>query len=187
VEDTLNNSNDLFLTFRKEMEEMSKKTKRLEKENLNLTRKQEATNKNIFQMAEDRSQSQQTIDRLTRENEKLKKLCRAMQTGGYTGPGSGTGGASASRADAEAHAHRLAEQLRLEGVEGETESEYEEDEYDEDEEGEYDDEDTEEDEGMEVQPRAFGPPPPPPPQEVPNGKARVPQQQPNGTVNGARH
>ncbi|RAL59921.1 hypothetical protein DID88_000547 [Monilinia fructigena] len=33
VEDTLNNSNDLFLTFRKEMEEMSKKTKRLEKEN----------------------------------------------------------------------------------------------------------------------------------------------------------
>ncbi|KAI7524625.1 hypothetical protein KC317_g21457, partial [Hortaea werneckii] len=76
VEDTLNNSNDLFLTFRKEMEEMSKKTKRLEKENLNLTRKQEATNKNIFQMAEERSQSQQTIERLGRENEKLKKLCR---------------------------------------------------------------------------------------------------------------
>ena len=51
---------------------MSKKTKRLEKENLNLTRKQEATNKNIFQMAEERSQSQQTIDQLARENEKLK-------------------------------------------------------------------------------------------------------------------
>ena len=92
VEDTLNNSNDLFLTFRKEMEEMSKKTKRLEKENLNLTRKQEATNKNIFQMAEERSQSQQTIDRLTRENEKLKKLCRAMQTGGYGGAAGGAGG-----------------------------------------------------------------------------------------------
>lgn len=28
VEDTLNNSNDLFLTFRKEMEDMSKKTKK---------------------------------------------------------------------------------------------------------------------------------------------------------------
>ena len=83
MEDTLNNSNDLFLTFRKEMEEMSKKTKRLEKENLNLTRKQEATNKNNYQMAEERSHSQQTIDRLTRENEKLKKLCRAMQTHGY--------------------------------------------------------------------------------------------------------
>ena len=38
VEDTLNNSNDLFLTFRREMEEMSKKTKTLEKENARLRR-----------------------------------------------------------------------------------------------------------------------------------------------------
>lgn len=162
VEDTLNNSNDLFLTFRKEMEEMSKKTKRLEKENLNLTRKQEATNKNIFQMAEERSQSQQTIDRLTRENEKLKKLCRAMQTGGY--------GPNAQNPDAELG----------EGLEGETESEYEDEEYDED---EYDD-DTEE-EGIDVPPRTYGPPPPPVPQDLPNGKMKGPQ--PNGTVNGTRH
>jgi hypothetical protein len=183
----LNNSNDLFLTFRKEMEEMSKKTKRLEKENLTLTRKQEATNKNIFQMAEERSQSQQTIDRLTRENEKLKKLCRAMQTGGYTGAGAGSGATGAERTA------ELARQLELEGVEGETESEYEDEEYDEDEDGEYDDEDTEE-EGLDVQPRTFGPPPPPPPplegQEagVPNGKVRGQQQQQvNGAVNGARH
>ena len=149
---------------------MSKKTKRLEKENLNLTRKQEATNKNIFQMAEERSQSQQTIDRLTRENEKLKKLCRAMQTGGYSGAGG-----SAANPDAGAEFD--------EGLEGETESEYEDEEYDEDEEGEYDD-DTEE-EGIDVQPRTYGPPPPPPPQELPNGKPRGPQ--PNGTVNGTRH
>ncbi|KAK6416505.1 hypothetical protein LTR95_017454, partial [Oleoguttula sp. CCFEE 5521] len=166
VEDTLNNSNDLFLTFRKEMEEMSKKTKRLEKENLNLTRKQEATNKNIFQMAEERSQSQQSIDRLSRENEKLKKLCRAMQSGGY-----GT-------------ADRVAGQdPGYDAVEGGAvydsgESEYEDDEeYDEDEEGEEYDDDTEEESpeqhpGPEV--KALGPPPPPPPQQqaqngVPNG------------------
>ena len=149
---------------------MSKKTKRLEKENLNLTRKQEATNKNIFQMAEERSQSQQTIDRLTRENEKLKKLCRAMQTGGY----GGAGGAAAN-ADPSAEFD--------EGLEGETESEYEDEEYDEDEEGDYDD-DTEE-EGIDVQPRAYGPPPPPP-QDLPNGKVKGPQ--PNGTaVNGTKH
>ncbi|WPH03637.1 alpha-taxilin [Acrodontium crateriforme] len=163
VEDTLNNSNDLFLTFRKEMEEMSKKTKRLEKENLNLTRKQEATNKNIFQMAEERTQSQQAFDRLTRENEKLKKLCRAMQTGGYMGAASGALGA-------DPHADPGAE--FDERLEGETESEYEDEEYDEDEEGdpygEYDD-DTEEEEGIDVQPRTYGPPPPPPPQELPNG------------------
>jgi len=160
---------------------MSKKTKRLEKENLSLTRKQEATNKNIFQMAEDRTQSQQAIDRLTRENEKLKKLCRAMQSGGY----GSAGGAAAAGAEFD------------EALEGETESEYEDEEYDEDEEGEYDD-DTEE-EGIDVQPRTYGPPPPPPPQEVqqqqPNGKpkggALPPSQQQqqvvNGAVNGARH
>ncbi len=171
------------------MEEMSKKTKRLEKENLNLTRKQEATNKNIFQMAEERSQSQQTIDRLTRENEKLKELCRAMQTGGYTGPGAaqGNGGATGVERSAE-----LARQLDLEGVEGETESEYEDEEYDEDDDGEYDEEDTEE-EILDAQPRTFGPPPPPPPQDeiVLNGKMRMQQppqqQQLNGAVNGARH
>jgi hypothetical protein len=43
VEETPNNSNDLFLTFCKEMEKMFKKTNRLEKENYYLTRKQEAT------------------------------------------------------------------------------------------------------------------------------------------------
>ncbi len=163
---------------------MSKKTKRLEKENLNLTRKQEATNKNIFQMAEERSQSQQAIDRLTRENEKLKKLCRAMQTGGY---GAAGGGAAGGNADPGADFE--------DGLEGETESEYEDEEYDEDEEGEYDDDDdTEEDEGMDMQqqaqPRTYGPPPPPPPppQDLPNGKTNR-SQQPNGTanVNGVRH
>ena len=149
---------------------MSKKTKRLEKENQQLQKKHDATNKNIFQMAEERSQSQQTIDRLTRENEKLKKLCRAMQSGGYGGA-AGAAGNLDSGADFD------------DGLEGETESEYEDEEYDEDEEGEYDD-DTEE-EGIDVQPRTYGPPPPPPPQELPNGKMKGPQ--PNGTVNGMRH
>ena len=150
------------------MEEMSKKTKRLEKENMQLTRKQEATNKNIFQMAEERSQSQQTIDRLAKENEKLKKLCRAMQTNGY------------GRADMVAEGGEGEDDL------GETDSEY--DEYDEDEEGsvegEYD-EDTEE-EPIQTQPRAYGPvpPPPPPPQDILNGKARA--QQVNG-INGVKH
>lgn len=162
---------------------MSKKTKRLEKENLNLTRKQEATNKNIFQMAEERSQSQQTIDRLARENEKLKKLCRAMQSGGYGVAGGMTAGHVGPNAEFD------------DGLEGETESEYEDEEYDEDEEGEYE-EDTEE-EGIDLQQHApqqpqakvFGPAPPPPPpvaqQGLPNGKAAPPQ--PNGSLNGARH
>ncbi|GAB7349542.1 hypothetical protein MBLNU459_g0243t1 [Dothideomycetes sp. NU459] len=198
VEDTLNNSNDLFLTFRKEMEEMSKKSKRLEKENMQLTRKQEATNKNIFQMAEERSQSQQAIDRLTKENEKLKKLCRAMQTNGYGRADMVAAATVGAGADAEVDDEEDDEEDL-----GETDSEYD-DEYDEDEEGSVEgdyDEDTEE-EPIEVQPRTFGPVPPPvplplPAGELPNGKARASlpqqqqpqqdqQQQVNG-VNGVKH
>lgn len=184
VEDTLNNSNDLFLTFRKEMEEMSKKTKRLEKENLNLTRKQEATNKNIFQMAEERSQSQSTIDRLHKENEKLKKLCRAMQTNGY-----GRADMVNAAPGAPNPAHHPDEEDEEDDL-AETDSEY--DEYDEDEEGsveaEYDD-DTE-DEAVDQRPRTYGPVPPPPPPPPTgdlanggNGKARQHQQ----PVNGVKH
>lgn len=79
VEDTLNNSNDLFLTFRKEMEEMSKKTKRLEKENLTLSRKSETTNRNLLEMAEERTRHQKELENLKKKNLKLESICRALQ------------------------------------------------------------------------------------------------------------
>lgn len=82
VEDTLNSSNDLFLTFRKEMEEMSKKTKRLEKENQTLTRKHEATNQNILKMAEERTRAAKELEVLRKKNANLEKLCRGMQAQG---------------------------------------------------------------------------------------------------------
>lgn len=155
VEDTLNNSNDLFLTFRKEMEEMSKKTKRLEKENMTLTRRQETTTNKIYEMAEERTKLQKEIDTLRRKNDNLEKLCRGMQAQG----------------------RGQVNMNDLEIDEDGTESEYEYD--DEDEEGsmeaEYD-EDTEE-EPLE-QRRPFGPVPPPPPQAVSQ------QSVVNGTVNG---
>lgn len=173
VEETLNNSNDLFLTFRKEMEEMSKKTKRLEKENLNLTRKQEATNRNILEMAEERTRTQREMARkdkemelLRKKNENLEKLCRGMQA-------QGRGQVNVNDLDVDDDG---------------TESEYEyEDEDDEGSgEGEYD-EDTEE-EAIEVQGRRpFGPvpPPPPPPQGLVNGKVNG-HRQTNGQVNGIK-
>lgn len=162
VEDTLNNSNDLFLTFRKEMEEMSKKTKRLEKENLNLTRKQEAANKNILTMAEDRTNAAKEIEMLRKKNENLEKLCRGMQAQGRG-------------------------QVTLPEAEDEERTDSEYDEYDDEDEGssgEY--EDDTEDEALQARPRPFGPvPPPPPPAQGVNGK--VPDgKQMNGKVNGAR-
>lgn len=131
------------------MEEMSKKTKRLEKENLNLTRKQEATNRSILEMAEDRSKQQKEMEALRKKNENLEKLCRGMQA-------QGRGQANINDLD-------------VEDEEG-TESEYEYDEVSEEgsEDLEYD-EDTEE-ENIEVRQRPFGPSPPPPSQNLPKGK-----------------
>ena len=82
VEDTLNNSNELFLTFRKEMEEMSKKTKRLEKENFTLTRKHDQTNRNILEMAEERTRNHEELDKWRKKSHHLEALCRRMQAQG---------------------------------------------------------------------------------------------------------
>ncbi|KAL9047404.1 MAG: hypothetical protein Q9214_000018 [Letrouitia sp. 1 TL-2023] len=84
VEDTLNNSNDLFLTFRREMEEMSKKTKRLEKENMALSKKHESTNRNILEMAEDRTKVNKEMETLRKKNNTLESVIRRMQDQGRT-------------------------------------------------------------------------------------------------------
>ncbi|CAI4210294.1 unnamed protein product [Parascedosporium putredinis] len=86
VEDTLNNSNDLFLSFRKEMEDMSKKTKRLEKENETYKRKHDATNANIFRMAEEREEAKKREEESSKKSEKLMSIIRTMQQQGRKMP-----------------------------------------------------------------------------------------------------
>ncbi|KAI9701385.1 MAG: hypothetical protein M1820_006476 [Bogoriella megaspora] len=185
VEDTLNNSNDLFLTFRKEMEEMSKKTKRLEKENLQLTRKQDATNRNVLQMAEERTKQEKEMRTLLKKNERLEQLCRGMQAQGRgnvpnSAPAPGDGAASFNGPE---------DVMGFEGEgdadEGATESDY--DEYEDDEEvgsEDYDDDTEEESLGVGAGSRMYGPvpPPPPPPQSATiAGKAQA-----NGQINGQK-
>jgi hypothetical protein len=157
VEDTLNNSNDLFLTFRKEMEEMSKKTKRLEKENMNLTRKHDLTNQNILKMAEERTKANQELEALRKKNEKLTSIINQMQKQGR-GVAGGMAGMTEGSMEGE----------YIEGdIEG-TESEYE-DEYEEGEEGDEEGSDAEYDEDTDEEPlplegaKPFGPVPPPAP------------------------
>lgn len=53
VEETLNKSNSLFQTFRKEMEAMSKKGNSLERVNLAIRTKCDTMNRNILEMAEE--------------------------------------------------------------------------------------------------------------------------------------
>ncbi|RDW93863.1 taxilin [Aspergillus mulundensis] len=146
VEDTLNNSNELFLTFRKEMEEMSKKTKRLEKENLTLTRKHDQTNRNILEMAEERTRNHEELDKWRKKSHHLEALCRRMQA-----QGRGQGLA-----------------VDLDGDDEGTESEYEEDYEDEEDEEGISDEEYELDSAngdhplpQQQEKPVFGPPPPP--------------------------
>ncbi|TLD24804.1 hypothetical protein PspLS_06188 [Pyricularia sp. CBS 133598] len=156
VEDTLNNSNDLFLTFRKEMEEMSKKSKKLEKENESLKRKHEAMNQNIFKMADERTKNLKELEELRKKTEKLTSIITQMQQQGRGIAPSG-----------------LANSVEPCYPEGEEEGEGEESEYEEEyedvseEDGEYYDEDLTEEEAQ-PEPQKFGPERPPPP-PVANG------------------
>ncbi|KAI8808601.1 myosin-like coiled-coil protein-domain-containing protein [Cladochytrium replicatum] len=79
VEETLNRSNELFMTFRREMEEMTKKTKRLEKENAAAKVKFEKMNRNILEMAEECKKVQKSLDIANGTKAKLENLCRALQ------------------------------------------------------------------------------------------------------------
>lgn len=145
VEDTLNNSNDLFLTFRKEMEEMSKKTKRLEKENHTLNRKHEQTNRNILEMAEERTRNHEELERWRRKCHHLEALCRRMQAQGR--------GEGLALAEGDDH---------LEGDDEGTESEYDDD-YEDDDEGISDEDEFEPNRRPleKVEKPVFGPTPPP--------------------------
>lgn len=142
---------------------MSKKTKRLEKENLTLTRKHDQTNRNILEMAEERNRNQQELEKYQKKCHHLEALCRRMQEQGrgqgFTNNDTNHIGDHALSGD-------------LDGDEEGTQSEYE------DEDDEYDDEDEDDDGVMSeeeeyealrqrfpeqnpLEKPVFGPPPPP--------------------------
>lgn len=168
---------------------MSKKTKRLEKENQNLTRKHDATNHNILQMAEERTKTAKEMEMLRKKNENLEKLCRGMQA-------QGRGGAvpQPARIDYQQAGQTNVDaagvhDLREEDLDG-TESEYE---YDDEGSEEYDEDDADELHGQQQAAAGasadrlpvYGPPPPPPPSSdlasgKVNGQPTVQRQQVNG-------
>jgi len=132
---------------------MSKKTKRLEKENIQLNRRHDALNRNVLEMAQEREKNNEEVQSFRGKNKKLTDIINQMQKQGR--------GLTSST---------VAQEARAGGgdvveAEGDTESDYEYEDEDEDEdevelgsEGEYDD-DTEEEGG---QAKPFGPVPPPP-------------------------
>ncbi|KIW17597.1 hypothetical protein PV08_04792 [Exophiala spinifera] len=159
VEDTLNNSNELFMTFRREMEEMSKKTKRLEKENATLTRKHDQTNRNILEMAEERTRDKEDLERLRKQETQMRNIIKSMQEQGRGPP------------------------VQPELVESSDYDEEDEEGYgDEDEEDDDISYEDEEESAVEISKPVFGPVPPP---EMVANKANG--QKAAALVNGAQH
>lgn len=79
VEDTLAKSNDLFATFRHEMEQMTSKLARLEKENQMLQTKCSTLSRNIIEMADERTKQLKELDVCRAQKTKLESLCRTLQ------------------------------------------------------------------------------------------------------------
>ncbi|OBR11766.1 Myosin-like coiled-coil protein [Colletotrichum higginsianum IMI 349063] len=157
VEDTLNNSNDLFLTFRKEMEDMSKKTKRLERENETMKRKHEATNANIIRMAEEREDWRKKAAEATKRAEKLRSIIEQMQQQGRKVPSGMAATLESCYSDSNGH------------MDGDG-SDYSDDEEGEEDPSEFDDDTEEEPQPAEGEPlRPYGPERPPVPQATTNG------------------
>ena len=116
---------------------MSKKTKRLEKENLTLTRKHDQTNRNILEMAEERTRDKEELDKLHKKETQMRSIIQNMRDQGR----------GASRPE-----------LDEEGTESEYDEEYEDDDEEEDEEGSFEGED---ELSAELSKPVFGPAPPP--------------------------
>ncbi|KAK5630939.1 hypothetical protein RRF57_006654 [Xylaria bambusicola] len=155
VEDTLNNSNDLFLTFRKEMEDMSKKTKKLEKENEAYRRRDTALNQNILKMAEERNKHLKDVEDIKKKNDKLTSIINQMQQQGRGIPAGMQGTMESCYTEA-----GEAGEGELEGEE-DSECEYDEDAEEQISEGEFDDDDDTEEEEVPSVPGAYGPERPP--------------------------
>ncbi|XP_075394967.1 gamma-taxilin isoform X1 [Tenrec ecaudatus] len=77
---TMAKSNELFTTFRQEMEKMTKKIKKLEKETIVWRTKWENNNKALLQMAEEKTVRDKEYKAFQIKLERLEKLCRALQT-----------------------------------------------------------------------------------------------------------
>ncbi|XP_038650236.1 alpha-taxilin-like isoform X1 [Scyliorhinus canicula] len=77
---TLSKSNEVFTTFRQEMEKMTKKIKKLEKETTMYRTRWESSNKALLDMAEEKTLRDKEFESLQVKIQRLEKLCRALQT-----------------------------------------------------------------------------------------------------------
>uniref|UniRef100_A0A8B9KXJ1 Taxilin alpha n=1 Tax=Astyanax mexicanus TaxID=7994 RepID=A0A8B9KXJ1_ASTMX len=78
-QNTLSKSNEVFTTFKQEMEKMTKKIKKLEKETTMYRSRWESSNKALLEMAEEKTLRDKELESLQVKVQRLEKLCRALQ------------------------------------------------------------------------------------------------------------
>ncbi|PIK42211.1 putative alpha-taxilin [Apostichopus japonicus] len=76
---TLTKSNEIFQTFKQEMDQMTKKIKKLEKETNMWRVRWENSNKSLLNMAEERALKEKELSAQKTKVMRLEKLCRALQ------------------------------------------------------------------------------------------------------------
>lgn len=86
---TLTKSNDVFQSFKTEMDKMTKKIKKLEKETSVWRSRWENSNKSLIDMAEEKTKSDKEIALQQVRIKKLESLCRALQEERKKSPASG--------------------------------------------------------------------------------------------------
>ncbi|KAF4047445.1 Myosin-like coiled-coil protein [Phytophthora infestans] len=79
VQETLTKSNQMFTTFREEMDKMAKTTKKLEKENLALRKKCAAYDSGAIASIQEKVASVEETLKLQEKVKKLESLCRHLQ------------------------------------------------------------------------------------------------------------
>uniref|UniRef100_A0A8C5K4H1 Taxilin alpha n=1 Tax=Jaculus jaculus TaxID=51337 RepID=A0A8C5K4H1_JACJA len=79
-QNTLSKSSEVFTTFKQEMEKMTKKIKKLEKETTMYRSRWESSNKALLEMAEEKTLRDKELESLQVKIQRLEKLCRALQT-----------------------------------------------------------------------------------------------------------
>ncbi|KMT17677.1 hypothetical protein BVRB_2g036230 [Beta vulgaris subsp. vulgaris] len=78
-QDALLKSNEVFETFKQEIEKMSKLTKDLKRENTFLKSKCEKSDFTLIELVEERERMKKQLEKTKNQKEKLESLCRSLQ------------------------------------------------------------------------------------------------------------
>uniref|UniRef100_A0AAY5L375 Taxilin beta b n=2 Tax=Esox lucius TaxID=8010 RepID=A0AAY5L375_ESOLU len=76
---TVSKSNGVYASFKQDMEKMTKKMRKLEKESIQWKNRFEGCNKSLIDMLTDKTLKEKEFELFTIKTQKLEKLCRALQ------------------------------------------------------------------------------------------------------------